>query len=1558
MTTTSSPVEPTGYKRGTELSDSALTYSAADKSAGLSAGVAGLGGADQITLDASGTYLGGPGSDTFNLGPSLAGLYTVVGWDQTKQQPYQHVPLVDDADTINVGSASITSIDLTAGRISGTNATTGTPFTVDFSGVERITGASSPAGHVVSGRVPIFGFSYSPSGSDQISVPLGLDQPNPGFLVTYGRGSFWSAGISVSYSEQGIGRVSSSAFPGAAGDTLERLTGVAGTGAADVFDMRNFGTNAAGTKMNIVGVSAGDVVIGNGETRLLLPGAALGASAPSAGGFLTLPDFTRRVVVDLTAGSFEAYTSSVTNSNFNAWAGAVKFSGVQGVYGSLLDETMLGDERDNFFRPQDGDDFVDGRGGLDELEYWRAAEPVTIYMAGGVVVGGPSSGVDTFRRIEMVTGTVYADRYDASGFGSARAVNEGDQGSYNAYRPAGGNDVVIGNGQTHVLYDLTLLPVEVNLAEGYAQARLEADRLITDDRSVGVHRLSGVNRVSGTVFGDVLIGDGENNVLEGRAGNDTINGGAGHDVAVFSGARSFYTIQATAADRYTVTDTRASQIQDPVNGAWSLNDGTDQLISIEMLRFADGELTLGAGLKFSAVSTPTQDSTSHTSIDHSPGYKLGTEFGDGTLTYTAADKAAGLSAGVAGLGGADHIALDASGTYIGGSGPDSFTLGSGLSGQYAVVGYDPAKVQPYQHVAPVNDFDSINLGSASVATIDLTLGRISGTSAVSGTVTQTPYTVNFAGVERINGASSPAGHVVTGRAPVSGFQYFPSGSDQISTSLGLDQPWNFGLLVSYGRGSFWNAGISVSYNQQGVGKVTSTAFSDATGDTLERVAALLGTGAADVFDMTNFGTNAAGTNTNIVGVSAGDTVIGNGETRLLLPGYALSASAPGEGAFVTLPDFTRRLVVDLAEGSFEAYTSNVTNNNFNAWAGAVKFSGVQGLYGSSQDETMLGNNQDNFFRTEDGDDYVDGRGGLDELNYWRQAEPVTIDMAAGIAIGGPSNGTDTFRRIEMVTGSVHADRYDASEFGSAQAVNVGDNGAYNAYRPIGGDDVIIGNGQTHVLYDLTMLPVEVNLVEGYARARVEADRLIMDDRSVGAQKLSGVTQLTGSVHADLLIGDAGNNVFAGGAGNDTIAGGLGQDVAVFSGARSFYTIQATAADQYTVTDMRAAQIQDPVKKSWSLNDGADQLTGIELLRFSDGEFSVKSLALTPSKLSGVAYHWKSHQLLDQVRVGAVHASDVGATLASWFDLRGSSFDHTSNTLRAEVWINPSSLVESFGFMATGPQGSSISFTSHLTSDWTVLGNTAQADRLSFGALIADANTAGLSSSTLIGTIVVQAAPGTENLSIAFSNILNGERPVSDDALAVSDSASDTSGRYVFEALPDGQYQLTAGRTTADGQLGVTAADAVAAMRLALGINPNADPDGSGPLSPPAVSPYQVIAADVDASGKVTAADVLSILKMSVGLSSAPASEWLFVEETRDFWDESESRYSIDRDNASWNRAISVQQPGETSLVGILKGDVTGSWRSSTAASDSNVVPASHFEALSALIGSPLDQWHA
>src|SRR5262245_15201764 len=90
---------------------------------------------------------------------------------------------------------------------------------------------------------------------------------------------------------------------------------------------------------------------------------------------------------------------------------------------------------------------------------------------------------------------------------------------------------------------------------------------------------------NGTINNDILTGgDGSDelsglagdDVLEGHAGNDALNGGDGIDKARFAGASAGYLITAGGGSIF-VVDT------DPSNG----NDGTDTLVSVELLQFAD-----------------------------------------------------------------------------------------------------------------------------------------------------------------------------------------------------------------------------------------------------------------------------------------------------------------------------------------------------------------------------------------------------------------------------------------------------------------------------------------------------------------------------------------------------------------------------------------------------------------------------------------------------------------------------------------------------------------------------------------------------------------------------------------------------------------------------------------------------------------------------------------------------------------------------------------------------------------------------------------------------------
>jgi Ca2+-binding RTX toxin-like protein len=68
-----------------------------------------------------------------------------------------------------------------------------------------------------------------------------------------------------------------------------------------------------------------------------------------------------------------------------------------------------------------------------------------------------------------------------------------------------------------------------------------------------------------------------------------------------------------------------------------------------------------------------------------------------------------------------------------------------------------------------------------------------------------------------------------------------------------------------------------------------------------------------------------------------------------------------------------------------------------------------------------------------------------------------------------------------------------------------------------------------------------------------------------------------------------------GNGNDTLDGGLGIDTAVYSGAKSDYTL-AKVGGSYTITDSVVGR------------DGSDTLTGIEKLQFSDQTFILSRVA--------------------------------------------------------------------------------------------------------------------------------------------------------------------------------------------------------------------------------------------------------------------------------------------------------------------------------------------------------------
>ncbi|MFM2041447.1 MAG: hypothetical protein RLY86_23 [Pseudomonadota bacterium] len=127
-----------------------------------------------------------------------------------------------------------------------------------------------------------------------------------------------------------------------------------------------------------------------------------------------------------------------------------------------------------------------------------------------------------------------------------------------------------------------------------------ATRLNAEQQAAFTPDLGNLGIARGTVIENVVLGGGAdlvrgnaaanritvnagNDTVEGRAGNDTIEGGAGTDTAILSGPSAAY--QVIARGTVVTVQHRAA---DDGNG-----DGTDTLIGVEVLRFADRTVWIG-----------------------------------------------------------------------------------------------------------------------------------------------------------------------------------------------------------------------------------------------------------------------------------------------------------------------------------------------------------------------------------------------------------------------------------------------------------------------------------------------------------------------------------------------------------------------------------------------------------------------------------------------------------------------------------------------------------------------------------------------------------------------------------------------------------------------------------------------------------------------------------------------------------------------------------------------------------------------------------------------------
>ncbi|PYE82248.1 calcium-binding protein [Pseudoroseicyclus aestuarii] len=320
---------------------------------------------------------------------------------------------------------------------------------------------------------------------------------------------------------------------------------------------------------------------------------------------------------------------------------------------------------------------------------------------------------------------------------------------------------------------------------------------------------------------------------------------------------------------------------------------------------------------------------------------------------------------------------------------------------------------------------------------------------------------------------------------------------------------------------------------------------------------------------------------------------------------------------------TQGVVVDLASG--------VGRDSF---GGTDTLRNIDDIRATDLADTLYGTAGTNFFWGLDGDDLIDGRGGVDAVFYGEDylrggTAGVTVNLGAGSATDG-YGGTDRLVSIEdaygtdkadEITGSAAANRltgYAGNDLLAGQEGNdlmLGGTGADRLYGG-GGDDELWGEagadlidggaGSDLVRYANSAARVVVDLAGGTAQDGFgSTDRLVdierahgsaFGDRLAGTEGgnrlfgLAGTDELVGRGGDDILVGGAGNDVLYGGSGDDQLLGDAGSDL--LNGGAGQDMIRYRTAAQGIFVDLAAGTATDGL-------GGTDRLAGIEVVHAGD-----------------------------------------------------------------------------------------------------------------------------------------------------------------------------------------------------------------------------------------------------------------------------------------------------------------------------------------------------------------------
>lgn len=121
-------------------------------------------------------------------------------------------------------------------------------------------------------------------------------------------------------------------------------------------------------------------------------------------------------------------------------------SGIERITGTYMDDSIIGNAKDNRFRGLQGEDSFDGKGGWDTVDYSRDERyggelGIKAYLNKGYVIDGFGHR-DTVKNIEEINGTIFKDVIVGN---KKDNFLYGDEGN-DVIKGLGGNDYIVGGG--------------------------------------------------------------------------------------------------------------------------------------------------------------------------------------------------------------------------------------------------------------------------------------------------------------------------------------------------------------------------------------------------------------------------------------------------------------------------------------------------------------------------------------------------------------------------------------------------------------------------------------------------------------------------------------------------------------------------------------------------------------------------------------------------------------------------------------------------------------------------------------------------------------------------------------------------------------------------------------------------------------------------------------------------------------------------------------------------------------------------------------------------------